>query len=431
MDRVQAALHSPCTLERFRVASKDFTRRRILPFERVAALILRGHKLSAQTALNKLFRSLDEVDRVPTPSAYSQARLKLKSELFLFLNDLVTDSFYELYEAEGYVRRWKGHRVLGIDGSCLNLPDTPETRAHFSLHTNQSEIGRVQGLASVLYDVLNGIGLSIAIDRKRAEKDFLFEHHVEKTEPEDVIVLDRGYADYAVMAFWAKHERAFVIRMPRAGFREVVGFWESAERERLVDLEMPRSQRSYVERYELPRQVRMRLVKVELATGETEVLATNLLEEAEAGGEELKALYGLRWGVETYLDRIKNIFEVERLSGESVRAIEQDVYGTVFLSTFERVLSTRADRELERRSGERGHRHTQQVNRRVSYSAMIDEAVTILLEPGASAEKALARLQKLFTTNPTPRRAGRRNPRNKRGDTHRLRHYRYNCRVVA
>lgn len=424
-------MHAPTTLACFRVASSDFTRRRVLPFERVATLILRGHKLSGQTALNKLFCSLDEVDRVPTPSAYSQARQKLKAEIFLFLNDLVLGSFYELFEEEGFVRRWKGRRLVGIDASCLNLPDTPETRAHFSLHTNQSEVGRVQGLASVAYDVLNGIGLSIAIAKKRAEKDFLFEHHLEKTEPGDVVMLDRVYADYAVMALWAKHERAFVIRMPRAGFGAVTEFWASGERERVVELAMPRSQRGYVEAHGLARAVRIRLVKVELEGGEEEVLATNLLEEREATSEELKGLYGARWGVETYFDRIKNIYEVERFSGGSVRAIEQDVYGTVFLSTFESVLSTRANRELEERSRERGHRHEQQVNRRVSYSAMIDEAVTILLEPEASAEEALARLQKLFTTNPTPRRAGRRNPRRKRGDTHRLRHYRYVRRVIA
>jgi hypothetical protein len=67
--RVQAALHSSPTVERYRVSPTDWTRRRKLPFERVAALILRGHKLSGQTALNKVFRALDEVDVVPTPSA--------------------------------------------------------------------------------------------------------------------------------------------------------------------------------------------------------------------------------------------------------------------------------------------------------------------------------------------------------------------------
>lgn len=431
MDRVQAALHASRTLERFRVSATDFTRRRKLPFERVAALIVRGHKLSGQTALNKVFRALDEVDVVPTPSAYSQARQKLKPELFVFLNDLVADSFYELYEAEGYVRRWKGRRVVGIDGSCLNVPDTPETRSHFSLHTNQSEVGRVQGLASVLYDVLNGIGLSMAIDTKRAEKDFVFEHHLDKTRPDDVVVLDRVYSDFSVMAFLVTHGRQFVIRMPRAGFGKVVAFWESDQMDTIVTLQMPPSQRGTVERLGLARDVRVRLVKVELETGETEVLATSLVDEAEATRDELKQLYGMRWKVETYLDRIKNIFEVERFSGESVRAIEQDVYGTVFLATFESVLSTRANREIEQRSRERGHRHTQQVNRRVSYSAMLDEAVTILLDPGVNAEKALARLQKLFTTNPTPHRAGRRHPRRKRGDKHRLRYYRYVRRVVA
>jgi len=431
VDRVQAALHSPHTLKRFRVSVKDFTRRRTLPFERVAALIVRGHKLSSQTALNKVFRVLDEVDVVPTPSAYSQARQKLKPELFLYLNDLVTESFYELYEADGYVRRWKGRRVVGVDGTCLNLPDTPETRDHFSLHTNQSEVGRVQGLGSVLYDVLNGIGLSIAIDRKRAEKDFVFEHHLDKTRPDDVVVLDRVYADFAVMAFLAKHGREFVIRCPRAGFQKVIAFWESDEIETSVTLQMPATQRRYVEAHALAKNVRVRLVKVELETGQIEVLATSLVDDEQVTRAELKQLYGMRWEVETYLDRIKNIFEVERFSGQSVRAIEQDVYGTVFLATFESVLSTRANRELEARSRERGHRHTQQVNRRVSYSAMIDEAVTILLDPGASAEKALSRLQKLFTTNPTPRRAGRRHSRRKRGDKHRLRYYRYVRRVVA
>ncbi len=304
MGRVQTALHASRTLERYRVSAKDFTRRRKLPFERVATLILRGHKLSGQTALNKVFRALDEVDSVPTPSAYSQARLKLKPELFLHLNELVCDSFYELYEAEGFVRRWKGRRVVGVDGSCLNLPDTPETRKHFSVHTNQSEVGRVQGLASVAYDVLNGIGLSIAIDKKRAEKDFVFEQHLDKTRPSDVVVLDRVYADFAVMAFLAKHDREFVIRCPRAGFSKVVAFWESDDVEALVELQMPASQRGYAKTYDLPTCVRVRLVKVELETGEVEVLATSLVDASEATREELKELYGLRWGVETYLDRI-------------------------------------------------------------------------------------------------------------------------------
>jgi hypothetical protein len=47
-------------------------------------------------------------------------------------------------------------------------------------------------------------------------------------------------------------------------------------------------------------------------------------------------VYGWREGGETYYDRLKNIFEVERFSGRSVLSIEQDFYGVIFLATLQR-----------------------------------------------------------------------------------------------
>jgi hypothetical protein len=35
------------------------------------------------------------------------------------------------------VVRWHGQRVLGVEGSYLNLPDTEETRREFSVQTHQ------------------------------------------------------------------------------------------------------------------------------------------------------------------------------------------------------------------------------------------------------------------------------------------------------
>jgi hypothetical protein len=78
-----------------------------------------------------LFRELGEVGEVVTESAYRQARQKLKPELFVELNGLVVSDFYRLYEADGGVHRWHGHRLCGVDGSYLNLPDTEKLRAAF------------------------------------------------------------------------------------------------------------------------------------------------------------------------------------------------------------------------------------------------------------------------------------------------------------
>ncbi|MFO1349415.1 MAG: hypothetical protein U1F68_01510 [Gammaproteobacteria bacterium] len=161
------------TCQRFRQRSGDFTRTRVLTFARVVILIVRGHKVSLQNALNKFFTELGAVFSVPTASAYCQARQKLKPDVYVHLNELVCRDFYRLYEAQGQVRRWRGHRLLAADGTTLNLPDTAETRQRFSVQRNQfagSEC--VQALASVLYDLLNDLGLAAGLGAKQAEKRF-------------------------------------------------------------------------------------------------------------------------------------------------------------------------------------------------------------------------------------------------------------------
>ncbi len=70
------------------------------------------------------------------------------------------------------------------------------------MQTNQHAAGaRVQALCSVLYDVLNHVGLAAGLARKRNEAEFVFESYLPQTVAGDVVVMDRGYAQYLVLAF--------------------------------------------------------------------------------------------------------------------------------------------------------------------------------------------------------------------------------------
>lgn len=51
--------------------------------------------------------------------------------------------------------------------------------------------------------------------------------------------------------------------------------------------------------------IRVRMVKVLLDTGETEVLITNLYDTSLYTTEELKEVYHLRWGIETFYGYVK------------------------------------------------------------------------------------------------------------------------------
>ena len=430
--RVRATLASLETVSQYRLQPTAWTRQRKLPFLTVAILILTGHKRVLQHALNRVFQALGRVTDVPTASAYSQARQKLHPALFQHLNAVVIADFYRLYGADGEVKRWQGHRLLGIDGSVFNVPDTPETRQCYSVQANQYLEGeRVQALGSVCYDLLNHVALSAGLGKKQAEKQFIFTRHLSLTDVGDIIILDRAYADYSVMAALPAHRRDFVIRLPRRSFRAVAPFWTSPERDQVVTLTLPRSQRRFVTAQDLPSSLRVRLIKVDLPTGEQEVLATSLLDAAAYPHTEMQRLYALRWGVGTYYDRLKHIFEIERFSGRSVLSIEQDFYGIIFLATFESVLSKEAEAELAQESAAHHCKYEARVNRTISYLALVDHTVALLLDPQISLDETIATLHQLFKTNPTQSRPGRQVPRKVRSRARQLWFLRYAKRLIA
>lgn len=432
MTRLREELEAETTRRKYRINAKAFTRSRVLTLPTLAITILRGHKVSQQNALNKVFRELDELEEVPTASAYCQARQKLRPELFAHLNRMVVEDFYRLYEADGMVKRWRGHRLLGADGTIVNLPHSESLRAAFTVRRNQHE-EYVQATAVVLHDLLNDIGLEASLGPVGGEKRPLLEELWETTNESDVLVLDRNFGDYSVIAWAVLSNRAVILRCRRKSFSLVEKFWEAAEIEQIVTLNVSQSAatQSYVRQHGLPESVDVRLLKFTLPSGETEVLLTTLCDQQAYPREEFYQVYGWRWKDETYYDRFKNIFEVERFSGQSELVIRQDFLGVVFLSTLESILSKSAQEVLSERDEVRATETEAKVNRAVSYVSLVDEAVGLLLDQRLQAKEVLDRLHQLFQKNPTRHRDGRKYDRPKLKHSRKLRYHRYNKRLLA
>lgn len=409
---------------------QDFTRRCPLTWTRVIFIILRGHKLSLQTALNKVFSALGAVFDVPTAGAFCHARHKLKPEVFTHLNRIVTRFFYA--EADD-VRRWRGHRMLSADATFLNLPDTAETRARYSLQTNQHAGAEcVQALCSVLYDVLNDLGLALALTKRQGETSLLLTDLWKTTQPDDVVILDRAYADYRLLAQAVAHRRHLVVRLPRGRFSACEAFWTSDQAEQQIELACPSTAdtRAYVKEHGLATTLTLRLVRVILPNGETEVLLTTLLDRKRYPASAFKQVYGWRWHEETFFNRFKNIFEVERFSGASPLAIEQDVRGVLLLANLESVLRQPDNVALQAEAQARETKTLPQVNRAVSYVAL-QERLIALLTSHRSHEEVLAELHHLFRTNPTRLRPDRQVPRTPLKYAHRLRFHKYVKKLLA
>ena len=147
-------------------------------------------------------------------------------------------------------------------------------------------------------------------------------------------------------------------------------------------------------------------MRVLLSSGEVEVLLTTLCDAQAYPAAECKGVYGERWGEETYFDRAKNIFEIERFSGTSVAAVAQDVHGVFFLLTLESLLTKPEQAAFAQQGVARQTKFVPQVNRAESYVALLDRVVVLLLSP-QSEEQILAELHHLFGQHPTLQRPGR------------------------
>src|SRR5262245_38835053 len=222
-----------------------------------------------------------------------------------------------------------------------------------------------------------------------------------------------------------------VIRCPRQSFTEVKAVWAAPDPERVVTLEMTSKARAYVAQQQLPTTLRVRLVKGLLASGDVEVLGTDLLDAQTYPAAEFKAVYGWRWQHETYHDRLKNIFEVERFSGTRVQAITPDFSGVIFWATLESILSKPAQAVLTSQGEARACRYAPQVNRAVSYVTVLDHIVQLWGETQRSPASTLATMERLVLTTPTRQRPGRQGQRHKRSAAHRLRFAKYGKRVLA
>jgi hypothetical protein len=376
----------------------------------VLVLILRKSVKSLQNVLNEAMTWLALAP--VTASAYSQARYKLKHTAFIELNQEAVVK--TLYSDEHYQSYW-GFRVLAVDGSKLILPDSEEVREAFGTlpwstgKTSERQGERPYALASVLYDVLNRVALDATLGRANAYEVDLAIGHLAHTRAGDLLTLDRNYPSFRLLAELSQRQRDFVIRCSSASFRPARRMLKGEGPDsQVVTLTPCAEQAPRMRQQGLPASLTVRFVRVRLSTGEYEVLVTSLCDETQYPSQGFLELYRLRWGIETFYGLLKTRLELENFTGTGAEAVKQDFHATVYLSGLESLLTDAAQAQLDAKET----KYPQTVNRAVSFNAIKNQALDLLLGDGET-DSLLERLTALFLTSPCLERSHRNPPRNK------------------
>ncbi len=417
VQQVRALLRDDDFKVRHRTQAKYFTRRRALTFGLVTLLILQKSVKGMQLVLNEFFGKLK---RLPvSSSAFTQARSHLRHTAFIELNQkAVVDVCY----GDGDYQRYRGFRLLGVDGSKVHLPDTPAIREVFGTIDHHPEGGRPQpyALASVVYDLLNRVALDARLVEGTAYEVDVALQQLELLQADDLLVFDRNYPDYVFLAHLIQRQRHFVGRCRRSSFTAVQRMFDgSGPASQIVTVRAPQRTRRHVRELGLPEWMTVRLVRLILPTGDVEVFITSLLDEERFSTAELGQVYGWRWGEETFYGTLKTRLVLENFTGQSVEAVKQDFYATVFITGLETFFTQDAQTRLEQRSSQ--NRYPQQVNQNVAFNAIKNQVLDLFYRE-TDDDAILQQLTRLFLTKPTCVRLDRNVPRQK-SHTQQLLHY--------
>jgi hypothetical protein len=431
IERLRQPLIDPGFWSRHRRCATDFTRQCVLTFPVLMLLVLQKTLKSLQAHVHELLWQLADGTAVPKLSggALTHARAKLRASAFSELNETAVLATVYGTKHGSLVQRWRGHRLLGVDSSLMRLPSSQAVGQTFGWVQCANHRGPLerypQGRVSVLYDLLNQVGLEGRLVSSNVAETELAQQHLAVVQPGDVVLNDRGYTGYAWLVAVRAVRAHFVSRCSRGSFTAVQQLFarNEANVSVAVKLAAPKELRAQCRQRGWPLELTVRLITVRLSSGELEVLATSLLDETAYPTDAFGPLYWQRWGQETYYGRLKGRLDLEHCSGRTVEAVEQDFQATVLLSNVESVIMGPAQAQLAERTA--GRQQPAQINRAVSLHALKYRLIE-LLTCRMPAETVLAELTQWFQANPVSGRSGRKVPRRKPSPS---RSYHYQRRV--
>ncbi len=259
---------------------------------------------------------------------------------------------------------------------------------------------------SQLFDVLNKVTIEAFIKPYNVgERELLRDHHMLNLLPNDLLLLDRGYPAYWVFNLIISQGGNFYARISNK-WKIVQTFIESGLDQDFVDIDA--SYQSIKECNEMGLGVaplHLRLIRVELDSGEIEVLITSLTDKKKYPKEIFKDLYHKRWPVEVDYLFMKERVEIGNFSGQSELSVYQDFHSKVLAKNLAVVLSSPAQVSVECESKEKKYEY--QLNMTQVFSKSKDTLFLLFERPRKIVVKIIQGLHELFSAATEPVRPGR------------------------
>ncbi len=341
----------------------DFSRNRKIPYEKIILSLL---TMEGTTLTNELLKQFGCDISIATSSAFVQQRKKILPIAFEKL-------FQDFVSQTSQNNNYKGYRLLAVDGSDIQIPtNLNDTDSLFITEGrkpyNLLHLNALYNLLSHTYED------AIIFKRKEAFENKALTEMVDRSaiREKSIVIMDRGYESYNNMAHVQEKGWFYLIRVKdfgkhKTGIVHGLELPDDDEFDEYIDLNLTRKQTNKMKKlfheknkfrkiahnktfdylpatskksdetvlYHLP----FRIVRFPISENSYEVVVTNLGSE-EFPPEELKKLYGMRWGIETSFRDLKYTVGLLHFHSKKVEYIFQEIFAGLIMYNFSELITS-------------------------------------------------------------------------------------------
>lgn len=353
----------------------DFTRVKKWSFSDMIRFIITMEGSSLKDELYDYFNfSCD----TPTNSSFNQRRSQVLPEAFEFL-------FHEFTNRVSYEKLYHGYRLLACDGSDISIAHNPEDKTTYFQSTPLSR-GFNQLHLNAIYDLQTRTYMDAIIQPACQENECKAMCDMIDRYPANmktIFIADRGYENYNIFAHAHEHGVFYLIRAKDLlsngivySFRDQLPKNETTF-DRSVSVTLTRKQTNVVKanpkKYRIIRKatafdyldlhvnkfydIQMRIVRFPISENTCESIITNLPVE-DFSLEDIKALYHMRWGIETSFRELKYAIGLTHFHSKKPDYIIQEIWARLILYNFCEAITTKTVMKQTQRK----RKHTYQLN---------------------------------------------------------------------
>ena len=331
---------------------RDFTRTRKITMKTILEGTINMEGKSLPNELTDIFNNLEDV---PTVSAFVQQRDKVKPEAF----EAVFNKF-----TSGIRTNTGEMAILAVDGSDVRLSDNPKEKSTY-LPGSKTQLPYNCLHINALYDLNQSIYRSVIIQNgAHRDEHIALQQLVDSSKISKALVIaDRGYESYNSMAHIQEKGWFFLIRIKDGKHGIKAGFDLPDEDSFDLDivLNLTRKQTNDIKAILKDRNhykfiassspfdylplhsrkadplvfylLKFRIVRFKISEDTYETVITNLPAD-KYPPEELKKLYASRWGIETSFRDLKYTIDLLKYHSKKTACIRQEIYARLTLYNF-------------------------------------------------------------------------------------------------